>query len=162
LHRQGRRRGTKSADLPSTAFVFFLQNHDQIGNRPLGDRLTTLADPAALKAAVALQLMAPNIPLLFMGEELLGREPFQFFTDFHAALAGAVRAGRRREFASFPGFAGKDIPDPNAIDTFERSRAPRKGDDSFHRRLLALRRSLVVPRLAGARALGASAIGPDA
>ena len=94
--------------------MLFLQNHDQIGNRPFGDRLTTLADPEALRAAITLQLLSPNIPLIFMGEERMSRTPFQFFTDYHGDLADAVREGRRREFASFTRFGGEDIPDPNA------------------------------------------------
>jgi maltooligosyltrehalose trehalohydrolase len=160
--RNGERRGTPSADLPPTAFVLFLQNHDQIGNRPLGDRLTTLAHPDALKAAIALQLLAPNIPLLFMGEERMSRAPFQFFTDLHGDLATAVREGRRREFASFTRFSGQDIPDPNAIETFERSKVPPTGDDSFHRALLELRAREIVPRLAGTRTIEAAPIGDAA
>jgi maltooligosyltrehalose trehalohydrolase len=161
-YRKGARRGTPSGDLPPTAFVFFLQNHDQIGNRPFGDRLTTLADPQALKAATALQLLSPQIPLVFMGEELASRAPFQFFTDFQGDLAAAVRDGRRREFESFGGFAHRDIPDPNAADTFERSRAPHSGDDGFYRHLLQLRHSLIVPRLRGTRPVTAVVLGEAA
>jgi 1,4-alpha-glucan branching enzyme len=111
---------------------------------------------------VALQLLCPSIPLLFMGEERMSRAPFQFFTDFHGDLAKAVREGRRREFASFSRFAGEDIPDPNARQTFEQSRVPATGDDSFHRTLLGLRREAIVPRLPGARAIEAKALGPAA
>jgi malto-oligosyltrehalose trehalohydrolase len=161
-YRKGAARGTPSADLPPTAFVLFLQNHDQVGNRPFGDRLTTLAHPEALKAAVTLQLLAPNIPLLFMGEERMSRAPFQFFTDFHGELATAVREGRRREFAAFGGFGGADIPDPNAKETFERSRVPATGDDSFHRSLLRLRHEVIIPRLAGTRTIDAKPIGEAA
>jgi maltooligosyltrehalose trehalohydrolase len=161
-YRKGETRGTPSADLPPTAFVLFLQNHDQIGNRPLGDRLTTLAHPDALKAAATLQLLAPNIPLLFMGEERLSRAPFQFFTDFHGDLATAVREGRRREFAAFTRFSGEDIPDPNAIETFEHSRVPPDGDDSFYRTLLAVRAREIVPRLSGARTMDATPISDTA
>ncbi|MBN9086524.1 MAG: malto-oligosyltrehalose trehalohydrolase [Reyranella sp.] len=161
-YRKGAPRGTPSADLAPTAFVLFLQNHDQVGNRPSGDRLTTLAHPEALKAAVTLQLLAPNIPLLFMGEERMSRAPFQFFTDFRGELATAVREGRRREFAAFGGFGGTDIPDPNAQETFERSRVPPTGDDSFHRSLLRLRHKTIVPRLAGTKTLSAKAIGEAA
>ena len=161
-YRKGERRGVPCADLPPTAFVLFLQNHDQIGNRPFGDRLTTLVDPEALKAAVGLQLLAPNIPLLFMGEERFARTPFQFFTDYHGDLANAVREGRKREFAAFTKFAGKDIPDPNALETFERCRLDGKGDDSFYRNALKLRHELVAPRLAGTRNLEATVLGPSA
>jgi maltooligosyltrehalose trehalohydrolase len=159
-YRGGKPRGTSSAGLPPRTFVLFLQNHDQIGNRPFGDRLTTLADPEALQAAIALQLLSPNIPLLFMGEELLSETPFLFFTDYHGALADAVREGRRREFASFTAFAGGDIPDPNALETFERSRPSAGGDDTLYRRLLGLRHSLIIPRLAGTRLVEGAALGP--
>jgi 1,4-alpha-glucan branching enzyme len=161
-YRKGRTRGTPSADLPPTAFILFLQNHDQIGNRPLGDRLTTLADPEASRAAMALQLLCPSIPLLFMGEERLSRTPFQFFTDHHGALADAVREGRRREFAAFAAFSGEQVPDPNARETFECSRPAPQGDESFHRELLALRHKFIVPRLPGTRAMGGEAVGPAA
>jgi malto-oligosyltrehalose trehalohydrolase len=160
--RGGEPRGTPSVDLPPTAFVLFLQNHDQIGNRPLGNRLTTLAHPEALRAAVTLQLLAPNIPLLFMGEERKSRAPFQFFTDFQGDLAAAVRDGRRREFARFARFGGADIPDPNDPETFERSKVPATGDDSFHRALLKVRAREIVPRLAGTTAIEARSIGEAA
>ncbi len=161
-YRGGRRRGTASADLPSTAFVFFLQNHDQIGNRPLGDRLTTLVDPAALRAAIALELLSPAIPLIFMGEEGMAATPFQYFTDHREPLAEAVREGRRREFARFSGFGGANLPDPNAPQTFEQSRPRPAGEDTFHRNLLALRHSKIVPHLAGARSIGAQVLGKAA
>lgn len=161
--RKGAHRGTVSAGLPTTSFVQFLQNHDQIGNRPFGDRLTSLADPEALKAATALLLLNPGIPLLFMGEEEFSRTPFQFFTDYTGDLAKAVRDGRRREFAGFKGFSGEDIPDPNSAETFERSRFNADPNRSeFHRVLLDLRHRMIVPRLVGARCIEAAAIGPSA
>jgi maltooligosyltrehalose trehalohydrolase len=162
-YRKGATRGTPTGELAPTAFVLFLQNHDQIGNRPLGDRLTTLADPQALHAAVALQLLSPSIPLLFMGEEDASRTPFQFFTDYTGDLATAVRDGRRREFAGFKGFDGKDIPDPNDVKTFENSRfKPKPESEEFYRKLLQARQKLIVPRLQGARSIEAAAIGPAA
>jgi maltooligosyltrehalose trehalohydrolase len=161
-YRQGKPRGTPSADLPPTSFVLFLQNHDQIGNRPFGDRLATLADPEALRAAIAVQLLCPQIPLIFMGEDRLAPTPFQFFTDHHGALADAVREGRRREFAAFTGFGGQEIPDPNAPETFERSRPADGGDDAFYRALLGLRHELIVPRLAGTRSIESRILGPAA
>jgi maltooligosyltrehalose trehalohydrolase len=161
-YRKGEKRGTLSADLPPTAFVLFLQNHDQIGNRPFGDRLTTIAAPEVLRAAIALQLLSPNIPLIFMGEERMSRTPFQFFTDYHGELADAVREGRRREFASFTRFGGENIPDPNACETFERSRVAPSGDDSLYRALLKLRHDTIVPRLPGARMLDSQVLGPAA
>jgi malto-oligosyltrehalose trehalohydrolase len=167
----GDARGMPSAHLPPTAFVLFLQNHDQIGNRAFGERLTTLTDPAALEAAIALQILCPQIPLLFMGEETASRTPFLFCTDHAPQLADAVREGRRNEFAKFPAFADPGnrarIPDPNAPDTFAAS-VPR-GDpaqgaarEALYRRLLGLRASVIVPRLAGARALSAEVVGPKA
>ena len=119
-------RGEPSAGLPPTAFIDGLQNHDQIGNRALGERLTALCRPEAVEAATALLLLSPHIPMLFMGEEWGSHTPFLFFTDFHDGLATAVREGRRREFAGFPAFADPEdragIPDPNAPATFIRSR----------------------------------------
>lgn len=166
----GAPRGDPSADLWPARFIVFLQNHDQVGNRALGERLTTLADAEALRAAVALQLLCPQIPLLFMGEEWGSRRPFLFFTDFHDELADAVREGRRREFAAFPAFADAAararIPDPNAPATFAQSQ-PDDGDGAdatdrraFYTGLLRLRRERIVPGLPGCRSLGAQAVGP--
>jgi maltooligosyltrehalose trehalohydrolase len=170
-HRGGKLRGEPSAELPPTAFVLFLQNHDQIGNRAFGERLTTLAHPRALEAAIALQLLCPQIPLLFMGEEQASVTPFLFFTDHNAELARAVREGRRREFSGFSQFSDPKLlaklPDPNDIATFDRSKpSPDKARaaerEQLYRHLLALRRTEIVPRLRGARAVDASALGPAA
>ena len=164
----GRKRGAPSADLPPTAFINFLQNHDQIGNRALGEKLLTLAGPRANRAATVLLLLAPSIPMVFMGEEEGSTNPFLFFTDFHDALADAVREGRRREFARFPAFVDPDkraqIPDPNEPATFEASR-PRPGPDAATWRrlftdLLTLRRDRIVPYLPNTLAIGAQPIGP--
>jgi maltooligosyltrehalose trehalohydrolase len=166
-HRNGEQRGTPSADLPPTAFVLFLQNHDQIGNRAFGERLTALAEPAALEAAISLQILAPQIPLIFMGEEEASRAPFYFFCDYQGDLADTVREGRRREFANFAAFADPArrelVPDPNASSTFEAS-FPRPDPElsssrrDLYRRLLAVRSSEIVPRLVGARSLTAAAV----
>jgi maltooligosyltrehalose trehalohydrolase len=170
-HRGGKLRGEPSAELPPTAFVLFLQNHDQIGNRAFGERLTALANPRALEAAIALQLLCPQIPLLFMGEEQASVTPFLFFTDHNAELAQAVREGRRREFSGFSQFSDPKLlaklPDPNDINTFDRSKpSPDKAHaaerEQLYRRLLALRRTEIVPRLHGAHAVDASAFGPAA
>ena len=167
---EGRPRGTPSGGLPTTAFVNFIQNHDQIGNRAFGERLLELADPARVRTALAMTLLAPAIPLLFMGEEAGCRRPFLFFTDFDDGLAEAVREGRRREFARFPAFADPEsrarIPDPNALATFWRSH-PEPGPDAeawrrLVRDLLALRRAEIVPRLEGTRAAGAEVLGAAA
>jgi malto-oligosyltrehalose trehalohydrolase len=170
-HRGGRRRGTPSGKLPPTAFVLFLQNHDQIGNRAFGERLTQLTDARALEAAAALVLLCPQIPLLFMGEEYGSDAPFLFFTDHNPELAKAVREGRRREFAAFPQFSDPGIlsrlPDPNASETFARSKAIKTSSSSnqheqLYSRLLALRREQIVPRLPGTRAVKARAVGSAA
>jgi maltooligosyltrehalose trehalohydrolase len=170
-HRNGEKRGTPSGDLPPSAFVLFLQNHDQIGNRAFGDRLAATVERAALEAAIALQLLCPQVPLIFMGEEDASTAPFQFFTDHHGELADAVREGRRREFKSFAAFSDPArraaIPDPNAAETFERSRPrpdPARGPArrALYRTLLSRRREHLVPRLAGTRSIGAQAIGPSA
>jgi maltooligosyltrehalose trehalohydrolase len=170
----GAPRGSPSADLSPLNFVLFLQNHDQIGNRAFGERLTTLTDGDSLRAASALQLLCPQIPLLFMGEEWGASEPFQFFTDFHAELADAVREGRRKEFAALPAFRDPEtrqrIPDPNAIATFEASRpdfdaaqrSPHQQILDSYRELLALRRRALIPRLPGCQALGAEPLGDAA
>lgn len=169
-HRGGQARGTPSGHLPPTAFVSFLQNHDQTGNRAFGERLITLSDAQALRAAVALLLLSPQIPLIFMGEEAGSRTPFLYFTSHHQELAEQVREGRRREFAGFPAFAEEAqrarIPDPNIASTFEASR-PEDGLDAadwraLYSRLLALRRDRLVPALSGTRSLGAQALSGQA
>lgn len=166
-HQDGKRRGTPSGDLPPSAFVNFLQNHDQIGNRAFGDRLTTLCSPEAVEAATAALLLAPQIPMLFMGEEDASETPFLFFTDHAGELADAVRKGRRKEFAKFAAFAGAEIPDPNALATFEASIPqphPERGPARFAliQRLLAIRTAEIAPRLDRVESLGATAIGPKA
>lgn len=162
--RHGHERGEPSADLPPTAFVAFLQNHDQIGNRALGERLHQLCSPQALKAATALLLLSPMIPLMFMGDEANASEPFLFFTDHHGELAEAVREGRRNEFADFAAFHDPErrerIPDPNALSTFAQS-APVIADTphaELYRQLLGLRHRHIVPHLPGAVALGAQVL----
>ena len=127
----------------SGRFVVCAQNHDQVGNRAVGDRLTR----EQLRVAAACVLLSPFTPLLFMGEEYGEQRPFQFFTDHvDPRIAQATREGRRREFAGFAGFAGPEIPDPQDPATFERSKlAPEHGDASVrdhYRKLLRLRRKL--------------------
>ncbi len=143
-----RRHGSVSRGRPPSHFVVFAQNHDQVGNRARGDRLSTLISFDALKVAAAAVLLAPNIPLLFMGEEYGERAPFFYFIDHgDPALVDAVRRGRKAEFAAF-GWTD-DIPDPQDPATFDRSRVhPGEPTDPeqaallrWYRRLLALRRS---------------------
>ena len=172
IFRKGEARGEPSADLPPTAFVFFLQNHDQTGNRAFGDRLTTLANPAALRAAQALQLLTPHIPLIFMGEESASTTPFMYFTNHRTPeLAEAVRKGRWQEFAATDAFADvaarERIANPNDEGTFERSRLESIGEHSdpstqWVNDLLTLRRDRIVPHLQQCRSLGADTLGPAA
>jgi len=158
-YRHGEPRGESTRGLPPSAFVNFLQNHDQIGNRAFGERLTLLAKPQALRAATAVLLLAPQPPLLFMGQEWGSRAAFPFFCDFGGELAAAVTAGRRREFANFPAFrdpaARERIPDPNDPATFTAAvldwrELEQSGHNewlSLHRDLLALRKREIIPRL---------------
>ena len=109
-------------DEPGSAFVFCTQNHDQVGNRPFGERLNHQIDAGRYAAAVALLLFAPETPMLFMGQEFAASTPFLFFTDFNPELGRLVTEGRRGEFADFRAFADPDmrdsIPDPQAESTF--------------------------------------------
>ncbi|MPQ83092.1 malto-oligosyltrehalose trehalohydrolase [Pseudomonas sp. MAFF 730085] len=166
--RHGHTRGEPSGHLPPSAFVLFLQNHDQIGNRAFGERLHQLCSPQALKAATALLLLSPMIPLMFMGDEVNASEPFLFFTDHHGELAEAVREGRRSEFADFAAFQDPErrerIPDPNALTTFLQS-APTLTENEhaqFYRHLLSLRHQHIVPHLPGTVALGAQVLADGA
>ena len=170
-NRHGEARGEPSGHLPPSAFVLFLQNHDQIGNRAFGERLNQLAPTQALHAATVLLLLSPMIPLLFMGDEVAAQEPFLFFTSHQGQLAEAVREGRRNEFAAFSAFADagqrQRIPDPNAASTFQASR-PRaqsrqaEATRELYRSLLQIRHRELVPRLPGARALGCQVLAEGA
>lgn len=153
----GEPRGERSSGLAITSFIDFLQNHDQIGNRALGDRLVTLTTPERLKAGLALLLLSPHIPMLFMGEEYGARQPFLYFCDYEGELAEAITSGRRAEFAGFKAFAGASerIPDPNAVSTFERSRlrwsdrdeSPHREHLDLVRKLLHVRAQRIAPRI---------------
>jgi maltooligosyltrehalose trehalohydrolase len=175
--RDGKPRGEGSAELPPTAFVAFLQNHDHVGNHPFGTRLAVRAPEAALHAGLAILLLSPQIPMLFMGEEWASRRPFAFFCDFEPGLAQSVREGRRREFAHFPAFqdevARDRIPDPTAEATFLMSKLdwtePSQPEYARwlarYRALIDLRRREIMPRLAGTsgfagrwRRLGSAAV----
>jgi malto-oligosyltrehalose trehalohydrolase len=168
---RGSPRGEPSASLPPPAFVAFIQNHDQIGNRALGERLSRLAPEPALRAIAAVYLLLPQIPMLFMGEEWGALQPFPFFCDFPGELGEAVRKGRREEFARFPEFqdeaARARLPDPQALATFESAKLQwtdlsdptHMGWLELYRRLLRLRRKVIVPLLAKmSAAAGKSAV----
>lgn len=162
LYRNGEKRGESTSDLPPSAFVSFLQNHDQIGNRAFGERILNIADARAVRAATAIVLLSPSPPLLFMGEEFGAQTPFLFFCDFEKSLAAAVTAGRRNEFARFARFSDpatrEGIPDPNASRTFEMSRLNwevvaepvHQECLQLYRKLLTLRCRHIVPLLSGA------------
>ncbi|MET7494186.1 malto-oligosyltrehalose trehalohydrolase [Streptomyces sp900116325] len=143
-------RPVDTARTPATRFVGYAQTHDQIGNRALGDRLSATLSPGLLACAAALVLTGPFTPMLFMGEEWGARTPWQFFTDHtDAALAEAVRNGRRREFAAH-GWAADDIPDPqdpatrdrSCLDWTEPGREPHARLHAWYRELIALRRTV--------------------
>ncbi len=159
---RGAPRGEPSAALPPTAFVAFIQNHDQVGNRAFGDRLTAIAPHEAVRAIAATYLLCPQIPMLFMGEESAAAQSFPFFCDFAGELADAVRNGRRNEFAKFPEFQDPEqrdrIPDPTAAATFLSAKLRR--DDArgahadwraWYRSVLAVRHTEIIPRLSGIR-----------
>jgi maltooligosyltrehalose trehalohydrolase len=158
----GTPRGTSPAGLRPEQFVFCIQNHDQVGNRPTGDRLEATAPEAAIRAATALLLFVPQMPMLFMGQEWAASSPFQYFTDHEPELGARVTKGRTQEFAAFAGFRG-EVPDPQDPQTFERSRLrweertkPRHSTRlAMVRDLLARRRGLEGPAHAHSPAPGA-------
>ncbi len=137
-----RRFGAPADDVPPEGFVVFSQNHDQVGNRAFGDRMPAQKRPLAAFCT----LLAPFVPMLFMGEEYGEPAPFQFFSDhIDREIAEATREGRRREFAAFAHFGGKEVPDPQDPQTFARSKLTRRRDDALaglYSRLLVARREL--------------------
>ena len=164
----GKARGEPSAHLPPTACVMCLQNHDQIGNRALGERLPALSEPDHLRAATALLLLSPFVPLIFMGDEWGADRPFLFFTSHNEELAQLIRDGRRDEFKHFAAFkdvSRRDhIPDPNARSTFEVCGIDESDPamERLYRDLLAMRHEHVVPGIPGARSAGVDVHGPGA
>jgi maltooligosyltrehalose trehalohydrolase len=151
-------RGEPSGHLPPTAFINFLQNHDQIGNRAFGERINAIASSEeALRAGYAVLLLAPSPPMLFMGEEWEAPQPFPYFCDFEPDLAAKVREGRKREFSRFEKFSEKGglatLPDPTAVETFRSAHLDwsvlqqRQHADILDRfqRLLAIRQRDIVP-----------------
>jgi len=174
-HKSNIPRGEPSAHLPPTAFVSFLQNHDQVGNRAFGERLSHLIPPDRLALARAVFLLSPQIPLIFMGEEWAASSPFQFFVDFEAEpdLAKAVREGRRGEFRHFKAFADPEtaqtIPDPTDRATFERSkidwaeagRSPHREFLQETKDLLETRKKEILPLLESAYRGSRHSISPE-
>src|SRR5581483_2334147 len=150
-------RGKTSKHLPPAAFVSFIQNHDQVGNRALGERISHLADEETLLALISIMLLAPSTPMLFMGEEWAASTPFVWFANFEGELAENVRQGRLSEFSRFDDFKNpakrKLIPDPCSRDTFEKCKLNwDELDEAEHRqwyelykRLIALRKAAIAP-----------------
>jgi malto-oligosyltrehalose trehalohydrolase len=157
--RDGEPKGQPSKYLPPTAFVSFIQNHDQIGNRAFGDRIASLTSVDGLRAISAGYLLAPLIPMLYMGEEWGSKTPFYYFCDVGDELAPLVTAGRRKEFEKFPEFSKPEnrekIPDPCVIETFKKSKLNwSEPDDENHsaihnhyKKLIQIRKEEIVPLL---------------
>ncbi len=166
--RNNRPRGEISRDLPPASFVNFLQNHDQVGNRARGERLTVLASQQAIGAATVILMLAPSPPLLFMGQEWGATQPFPFFCDFGPNFAPRIAEGRRKEFAHFPEFSGPEgkehIPDPNRAETFQSAvldwqalvKPPHDEWFNLHRRLLKMRREEIMPLISGVKCVARS------
>jgi maltooligosyltrehalose trehalohydrolase len=150
----GRARGSDPRGLDYSRFVFFIQNHDQIGNRAFGDRVHHKIDLATYRAATVLLFVLPQIPLLFMGQEWAASTPFLYFTEHQPELGRLVTEGRRREFERFSAFSDPrallSIPDPQAVTTFNQSRLiweeavrePHASVLRLYKTLLALRKSV--------------------
>lgn len=158
MEHEGRQKGEPSAFLPPTAFVSYAQNHDQAGNRPFGERINHLIPPERVKLWAAIYLLSPQIPMLFMGEEWSPKQPFLFFSDVGEDLADAIRQSRKDELKHFPPRAEiGDPPDPMAEETFDRCKLDwtdleqedHARSHGFYRRLIAIRKEQIIPRLAG-------------
>jgi malto-oligosyltrehalose trehalohydrolase len=157
--RQGEPKGAPSADLPPVAFVDFIQNHDQIGNRLFGERMASLVEPRRMRAAATIYLLSPHIPLIFMGEEWGAKTPFLFFSDVDPAFAEDIRKQRKERFGKFVPAekVGVEPPDPMAESSFlsskldwsEPAKPPHADILKLYRELLDIRRREIVPRLSG-------------
>jgi maltooligosyltrehalose trehalohydrolase len=167
----GEARGTAAEGIPPQRFVHCLQNHDQVGNRAFGDRLTEGVEPSVYRALSALLLLSPYTPLLWMGQEWGATSPFLYFTDHPEELGKLVTEGRREEFGHFSSFADPEvrerIPDPQSPDTFEKSKlrweerdsAPHAGFLALYRELLALRNGDTVLRERGRESFSVLEVG---
>lgn len=156
-YRDGITRGAASKHLPATSFLSFIQNHDQIGNRALGGRITHLADAEVVQALISIILLSPAPPMLFMGEEWAASTPFVWFANFEGDLAESVRKGRLKEFSRFDDFKDerklKLIPDPCSRETFEKCKLKwgELNEDEhrqwyeLYKRLIALRKTSIIP-----------------
>ncbi|TAK63032.1 malto-oligosyltrehalose trehalohydrolase, partial [Methylobacter sp.] len=160
-YQDSKQRGEPCSDLPLTAFVSFLQNHDQVGNRALGERISNLCNPDALSAATAILLLSPSLPLLFMGQEWACSQPFTYFVDFPDDLGDEVNLGRLQEFAKFSEFNDPEsrlkIPLPNTVQTYQAAKLAWDEVDreshrqwlDYHRELLRIRNRHIAPRIKG-------------
>ncbi len=169
----GHPRGTDPGDLALRRFIVCIQNHDQIGNRALGDRLNQAIEPAVFRAVSALLLWVPETPLLFMGQEWAAGTPFLYFTEHQEDLGRLVTEGRRNEFRHFARFAdpaaAATIPDPQALSTFtasrlhwaEREQEPHASTLRLYRRLLELRRQEAALRTGERSGFTATPLEPD-
>jgi maltooligosyltrehalose trehalohydrolase len=165
------RRGTRVTDEPARAFVFCSENHDQVGNRALGERLAHLIDRERYLVASAVLLFVPETILLFQGQEYAATAPFQFFTDHNPELGRLVTEGRRKEFAAFGAFADEarraQIPDPQDEQTYRRSildHAERESNEDvygLYHALLRARRTDPVLRHQDRQATRARALSED-
>ncbi len=172
-HWGARARGTSARDRPAPQFLYAIQNHDQVGNRPFGDRLNHRLDLDRYRVVSALLVLLPYTPLLFMGQEFAASTPFQYFTDHHPELGRLVTEGRRKEFSAFSAFADPKlvatIPDPQQESTFERSKLrleetgvePGASLSRLYSALLRLRRTDPVLRVPGRRLLESRTVGPN-
>ncbi len=142
----GKPRGTSTAGLDLTSFVIAVQNHDQVGNRAVGDRLNHNVSLATYRAISAMLLFAPEIPLIFMGQEFAAKSPFMFFTDHHGELGELVSQGRKKEFEKFSAFSG-DVPDPQDPETYRKSQLSWDDlEDDQHAGILRLYQELLLQR----------------
>ena len=157
LPHEKRIKGEPADTLPVTAFISFVQNHDQMGNRPHGERISAMVKPDILRLWSAITLLSPHIPMLFMGEEWAASTPFLYFTDVGEDLAEGIRKSRRDELKHYPGTPTHNLPDPMSEESFNRSKLDwNEVAAGFHkelldhyRRLIALRKTAITPRLHG-------------